>query len=58
MKQFLLAVVVGLLMTLLVRVTLFNDDCNLFVVSMTFLIFFVVGYSLIYVLHNLWKNHK
>ncbi len=53
-----MAAVVALIITLIIRVTVFNDDCNLFVVSMTFLIFFVMGYSLIYVLHNLWKHNK
>lgn len=58
MKQFLFSAAVALIITLLIRFTLFTDDCNLFVVSMAFLIIFIVTYAITYVTHNLWKHHK
>lgn len=57
MKQFVLSATVALIITLLIRFTLFTDDCNFFVVSMTFVIILILAYATIFVGHNLWKHH-
>lgn len=58
MKQFILSATVALIVTLIIRFTLFTDDCNIFVVSMTFVTVLIVTYAVIHVSHNLWKHHK
>ena len=58
MKQLIFSAALALIITLILRFTLFTDDCNFFVVSMTFLIIFIVTYAITHVTHNLWKHHK
>lgn len=44
---FWIAVAAAILITLTMRFTVYGDDCNLFVVGMTFLFFFIAIYGAI-----------
>lgn len=47
------AIVVAFIITLIIRFSVYGDDCNLFISGVTFLFFFTVGYSAIIIVHRL-----
>lgn len=48
-----MAVVLAIVITLAVRLTVFDDDCNLLVVGMTFLAAFAVVYILMWIIRQI-----
>lgn len=47
MKKWILAVIVAVIISAIVRVTIFTDDCNLVVMGITFLAALAAAYAVI-----------